>query len=395
MNKKISLGLAIALMAIAAALTFIISTSYSMNIYNDLVADVQQRAKMYTKLEQIDTYVRAYYDGAIDEDILIEALAEGYISVLGKNESKYMNAEEHELYKEHLGGTHQGIGVYCENVGGYPTVTQVIPESPAAIAGIQVGEAIVAIGSDDVSSLGYDNAYSLLRSDAGTLLTLTVRNAGVDRKLTVTTIQMSVPSVSARLIGEQGYIKISEFGDRTYQQFTAAYSMLKTAGVKGVVIDLRNNSGISHDAAENILSAYLPIDSVVAVTEDLDGVESILSRATGANAIDIPVAVIINGSTAGPAELFAASLRDNIGAQIVGITTKGEGAYTEVYTLYDGACIVLPVATLRSSDTAIAGVGVKPDFEMAIDGDNNEYLATLDETTDSCLKKALELLTQN
>ncbi len=395
MNKKISLGLAIALMAIVCALTFIISTSYSLNIYNGLVADVQQRAEMYTKLEQIDTYVRAYYDGDIDEDALIEALAEGYISVLGKDESRYMNTEEYAIYKEHLSGTHRGIGVYCREGGGYPIVTQVLPDSPAASAGIKVGDAIVAIGSDDVGTLGYERAYNLLRSDAGTLLTLTVRSSGVDRKVTVTTMQMSMASVSARLLGDYGYIKIYEFGDKSYQQFTAAYSMLTTSGVKGVVIDLRNNSGLSHDAAANILSAYLPLDSVVAVTEDLEGNESILERATGMHAISVPVTVIVNGSTAGPAELFAAALRDNLGAEIIGTATKGEAAYTEVYTLYDGACILLPVATLSASDTDFAGVGVKPDFEVAMAEDSNEVLAALDETTDSCLKKALEVLTQH
>ena len=67
MNRKIPLGLTVALMAIAAAITFIISTSYTMNLFNGLVADVQQRAEMYQKLEQIDAYVRAYYDGTIDE----------------------------------------------------------------------------------------------------------------------------------------------------------------------------------------------------------------------------------------------------------------------------------------------------------------------------------------
>ena len=395
MNKKISLGLAIALMAIAAALTFIISTSYSMNIYNDLVADVQQRAQMYTKLEQIDTYVRAYYDGSIDENALIEALAEGYISVLGKDESRYMDTDEYALYKEHLSGTHQGIGVYCSNVGGYPTITSVLPDSPASSAGLKVGEAVVAIGDSEVQKIGYDNAYALIRSDAGTLLTLTVRSGGVDRKVSITTTSMNMPSVSTELFGDYGYIKIYEFGDKSYQQFTAAYSMLTTAGVKGMVIDLRNNDGISHDAATNILSAYLPLESVVAVTEDLDGTQSILSRATGTNAITVPVTVLTNAKTAGPAELFAAALRDCIGAEIIGTTTKGEAAYTETYTLYDGAAIILPIATLRSASTDYAGTGLKPDFEVVIAEDTNEHLATLDQETDACLKKALEVLSQH
>ncbi len=381
-------------MAISAAITFIISTSYSLNIYNGLVADVQQRAEMYTKLEQIDTYVRAYYDGDIDEDALIEALAEGYISVLGRNEAKYLDSTEYSIYKEHLSGTHLGIGIYCEEVGGYPTVTSVLSNSPASLAGIQVGESIVSINGQSVLDLGYDRAYALLRSDPGTPLAITVRSAGVDRSVNCTTAQMTVPSVSARIIGEHGYIKISEFNDKSYQQFTAAYSMLTTSGVKGIVIDLRNNDGLSFDAATNILHAYLPLDSVVAITTDLSGEQSILSRASGTNVITVPVAVLTNAKTAGPAELFAAALRDNLGAQIVGTSTKGEGTYTENYSLYDGACIILPVASLQSSDTQFDSVGVKPNYEVAVEGDTNEYLATLDETTDPCLKKAHELLLQ-
>lgn len=381
-------------MAISAAITFIISTSYSLNIYNDLVADVQQRAEMYTKLEQIDTYVRAYYDGEIDEDALIEALAEGYISVLGRDESKYLDETEYSIYKEHLSGTHLGIGVYCEEVGGYPTVTSVLANSPASLAGLQVGESVVSINGESVLNLGYDRAYELLRSDAGTPLVITVRSAGVDRSVNLTTAQMTVPSVSAKIIGDFGYIKIFEFNDKSYQQFTAAYSMLTTSGVKGIVVDLRNNEGLSFDAATNILNAYLPIDSVVAITTDLSGNQSILARASGTHVITVPVTVLTNAKTAGPAELFAAALRDNLNAQIVGAYTKGEGTFTENYSLYDGACIILPVASLQSSDTAFNGTGVKPSYDVAVEGDTNEYLATLDENTDPCLKKAIELLTQ-
>lgn len=386
--------MAIALIALACALTFIISTSYSLNIYNDLVADVQQRAEMYTKLEQIDTYVRAYYDGSIDEDALIEALAKGYIGVLDDTQAKYMNTDEYEIYKERLGGTHTGIGVYCTEVGGYLYVTEVIDNSPASTVGLTVGESIVEIGGTDVLELGYAKAYDLLRSDPGTPLTITVRNSGIDRKLSVTTTQMTVGSVSTKIFGDYGYIKINRFGDKTYQQFTAAYAMLTTSGVNGMIIDLRNTDEASYDSATNILSAYLPLDSVTAVTQELTGEETVLATATGSNVISIPVTVLINSETEGPAELFAAALKDHLGAQTVGTQTAGNGTYTETYTLYDGACILLPIATVKSASTQFDGVGIKPDYEVLISGDTNEYLATLDETTDLCIKRALELLSQ-
>ncbi len=392
MNKKISIGLCISLMAIASAITFIISTSYSTSLYDELISDVQKRSEMYQKLEQIDTYVRAYYDGDIDEDILIEALAEGYIGVIGDANTKYYNKAEYELYKEHLNGTHLGIGVYTEEIGGYPCITQVLADSPALLAGIAVGESVVEINGENVLTMGYDRAVSALRSEVGTPLSITLRSGGVDRSVTVTTTQMTMATVSAKTFGDYGYIKVFEFNDKTYQQFMAAFSMLTTNGAKGMIIDLRNNDGLSFDPVINLLSALLPSEHVVAVKTDLSGEETIYERAQGSRVPEIPVCIITNGATSGPAELFAAALRDNIGASIVGVTTAGKGALLESFALFDGTAIILPTAQLRSSDTVINGVGVKPDFEVAIAEDTDELLSTLDDTTDNCIKKAIEII---
>ncbi|MBQ8623337.1 MAG: PDZ domain-containing protein [Oscillospiraceae bacterium] len=391
MNKKISLGLCIALMAIASAITFIISTSYSTSLYDELISDVQKRSEMYQKLEQIDTYVRAYYGGTIDEDVLTEALAEGYVSVIESANADYYNKPEYEIYKENLNGTHLGIGVYTEEIGGYPCITQVLADSPAALAGMAVGESIVEINGEAVLTMGYDKAVSMLRSEAGTPLTVTLRAGGVDRTVNVTTLQMTMATVKTNTYGDFGYIKIYQFNDKTYQQFIAAYSMLTTNGVKGFIIDLRNNDGLSFDPATNLLSAILPSDSVVAVTVSSSGEETVFERASGERSPKAPVCVLTNAQTSGPAELFAAALRDNLGASIVGATTKGSSSLLETFALYDGTAIVLPTAQLKASSTLISG-GVKPDFEVVIEGDTDEALALLDDTNDSCIKKAIEIL---
>ncbi len=394
MNRKIPLGLTIALMAIAAAITFIISTSYSMGIFNGLVADVQQRAEMYQKLEQIDAYVRAYYDGTIDEDKLIEALANGYISILEDADAKYLTAQDYTLYREHLSGTHLGIGVYTYPDGGYPTVSEVLANSPASTAGISVGESIIEINGQSALDLGYSAATELLRSPAGTQLELTIRSGGVDRTAVVSTIQMTVGTVRTATYGSLGCIKITEFNEKTYQQFMAAYSSLQSQGVNALLIDLRNNSGELFDSAVNILGALLPSGADVAINIGRDGAESVYETASGSRMITVPTAVIVNSRTKGPAELFAAVLKDGVGASIVGTQTAGEGDFFETYPLYDGSAIVLPISTLRSTNIEIEGVGVKPDYEapVAFD-DTDEELALLDETTDPALKRAIEVLT--
>lgn len=394
MNRKIPLGLTIALMAIAAAITFIISTSYSMGIYNSLIPDVQQRAEMYQKLEQIDAYVRAYYDGTIDEDKLIEALANGYISILDNADARYMTAQEYALYREHLSGTHLGIGVYTKEDGGYPTVTEVLANSPAATAGITVGDSIVEINGQSALDIGYSEATELLRSAAGTQLELVLRSGGVDRSAVVSTIQMTVATVQTATYGSLGYIKVTEFNEKTYQQFIAAYSMLRSQNIEGLLIDLRNNSGQLFDPAVNILGALLPAGTAVAMNESRDGTITVYDTASGSRTSDIPICVIVNSRTEGPAELMAAVLKDQLSASVVGVNTAGEGNLFESYPLYDGTAIILPTSTLSSVNIAIEGVGLKPDYEAPVTfDDTDEELALLDETTDPALKRAIEVLT--
>lgn len=394
MNRKIPLGLTIALMAIAAAITFIISTSYSMNIYNNLVADVQQRAEMYTKLEQIDAYVRAYYDGTIDEDKLIEALANGYISIIEDAEARYMTAQQYALYREHLSGTHLGIGVYTIPDGGYPTVSEVVANSPAATAGITVGESIIEINGQSALDIGYAEAVELLRSPAGTQLTLTIRSGGVDRTAVVSTIQMNVGTVRTAVYNGVGYIEIITFNEKTYQQFMAAYSSLTSQDISGLIIDLRNNGGELFDSAVNVLGAILPIDATVAVNIGRDGSESVYETASGARVPQVPICVIVNSRTSGPAELFAAAMRDHFSAPIVGMSTSGNGSFFESYPLYDGTAIVLPISTLRSFATEFDGAGIKPDYEVPVAfDDTDEELRAMDETTDTALRRAIEIVT--
>lgn len=394
MNKSISLGLTITLMAISAAITFIISTSYSMNIYNDLVADVQERAEMYQKLEQIDTYVRAYYDGTIDEDKLIEALANGYISIIEDADASYLTSREYTLFREHLSGTHLGIGIYTKEEGGYPVVTEVLANSPASTAGIAVGESIIEINGQSCLELGYAAAYDLLRSAAGTPLELTLQTGGLDRKTVVSTIQMTTATVSSRKIGDLGYIKITQFNQKTYQQFMASYSAMMSQGAKGLIIDVRNSQSHYFDPAVNILAALMPIDTSVAVKVSKDGSESVYETANGSRAATVPITVLVNSRTTGASELFAVSLKDSYGAAVVGTTTSGDGDLFETYPLYDGTAIVLPIATLKTVNYEFDGVGVKPDYDVAVVyDDTNEELSKLDEITDAALKRAIEVVT--
>ena len=305
-----------------------------------------------------------------------------------------MTAQEYAVYKERQSGTHLGIGVYTREDGGYPTVTEVLANSPASASGISVGDTIVEINGQSCLDIGYQESCELLRSASGTQLEVTLTSSGAERTVVVSTIQMTVATVQARTYGDLGYIKIRTFNEKTFQQFMAAYSSLQSQGVKGLIIDLRNNGGDIYDPAVNILAALLPLDSSVAINIGRDGTQSVYETGNGDRTPSVPVCTIVDERTKGPAELFAASLKDGLKSPIVGMTTAGEGDFFESYSLYDGTAIVLPISTLRTQTIEIEGVGVKPDYEATVtDGDTDEQLALLDETTDNALHRAIEVVT--
>ena len=150
MNKKISLGAAISLMAIVAAITFVLANTFSLNIYNKTVSNVKEKAEIYKKLDEIDAFVRENYQGEINENTLINALANGYMASLGDKYASYIVANEYSRLELERQGVSFGVGLELENAGGYALVKSVYEGSSAKTEGILPGEYIIKINGVDL-----------------------------------------------------------------------------------------------------------------------------------------------------------------------------------------------------------------------------------------------------
>ena len=139
MNKKISLGLAIALIIVSVTATFAITMSVSQRIYNNLITDLPDRAQMYSAVEEIDEIIRSKYYGEIDQNVLDSNLENGYVKGLGDQYSYYMSAEEYSTYYDKLEGKSSGVGIetQLDTETGYILVTEVYPGSSAQAAGLK------------------------------------------------------------------------------------------------------------------------------------------------------------------------------------------------------------------------------------------------------------------
>lgn len=392
MNKKISLGAAICFMAIAAAATFIITMYYALNIFNSKVANVAEREELYSKLSEIDKVVRNNYLGDIDEEALMDSVAEGYMDGLGDTYSIYMTQEEYKQYQQQNAGELIGIGVSAMlDDSGYLLVTAVSSESPAEAAGLLTGDMIIKIDGKDVLAMGYDESIESIRGEDGTVVNVVYRRDSEEFAVDITRKRVKDSGISYRLIEEYGYIRVSDFNASTVEDFCYAVDDLVIQGASGLIFDVRGNSGGLVSAVAEMLDYLLPEGDLVSQTDHKN--QTTVLYTSDSHFIDLPMACLINGDTASAAELFACDLRDFRVAELVGETTYGKGVLQTAYPLEDGSAITTTTAYYNPhSGVNFHGVGVKPDYEVTLTAEQKQNLESLTEDTDPQLYKALSIL---
>ncbi len=383
MNKKISLGLALSLIAVSMAVTFILTSFFSLQSFNKKVVDVTEKSKKYTSLQTLDGYIRENYYGDIDESKLSDGLMKGYVSGIGDKYSRYLTAAEYLTEKNENSGELVGLGLtLAEDASGYMRISEIMEDSPAFDSGLTGGDIITAIDGLDVKEAGFSEAMDAMRGTEGSPVTLTVRREGKEQEYSFVRRSIEVKTVKAEMLGSQiGYIKITGFKENTPQQFIDALERLTTNGAKSLIFDLRDNNGGLITALQDCVDPLLP-EGVIAEAEYKDGhTETIVY--SDESELDLPMVTIVNAGTASAAELFAASLRDFGKAPVVGSQTYGKGVMQETNEMDNGGAVILTVARYRTTvSECYDGIGLTPDYQV-----ENE-----DEQVDAQYNKAVEVL---
>lgn len=392
MNKKISLGMAIAFMAIIAAITFCITMIYSQGSYNQKIKNVQEREQIYKKLSEIDKYVRENFKGEIDEQALLDSIAKGYILGLNDDYGNYFDQEDYKKLKLSNEGNMVGIGISAkQDESGYIEVTKVYDDSPAKNAGIMVNDLIIKVNNIDVNKSNYSKTIESIRGEAGTKVDLVIRRSGEELNLEVTRKNIIIPSIRYKKIGDNGYIKISEFNSATVGQFMNAKDDLLQQGVTGFIFDVRNDGGGTLDSVSEILDSLLPAGNIVSATY-ANGETKVL-KTSDKNELNMPMVVLINSNSASAAELFAAALRDYDKAKLIGNNSFGKGVMQTTIPLKDGSAIHITTALFNPpSGQNFNKVGLKPDYEVLLKPEQEKNLDNLSEQDDTQLIKAIEVL---
>ena len=395
MSKRIiSVGVAIALMIVTAALTFSLTMVYSQAKFNNRVYNIKEREQVYTKLSEIDSVIRQNYVGEIDEDNLNNSIARGYVSGIGDRYADYYTAEEYAQYLTSNEGKIVGIGVGIkQDESGYILVTELYENSTAAEAGILEGDLIIKVGDITVTRDTYAQAVKAVSGEAGTTVTLVVRRDSEDLSpIDVLRKEYDVVSVKSSMLSDTvGYIRITEFNNNTVSQFKKAINNLEASGVKGIVFDVRNNPGGSVTSVSQILDILLPEGPIVSATYK-DGKTEIVAMSDKSE-MTLPMAVVTNSSTASAAELFTQALKDYNKAQSIGTKTYGKGVMQAIKRLNDGSAINLTIAKYNPpKGINYDGVGVMPDVEVAFPQELETEMFELSYEEDPQLLKAFDII---
>lgn len=402
MSKKISLGLALFLIIVAVTASFAVTMTFSQRIYNRLITALPERTAMYAEVAELDELVRAEYYGSIDQRTVNATMADGYIRGLNDPSSYYLTPSAYLAYSDRLEGRVIGVGltaVFTPETGKI-LVTEVSPLSPAANADMQKGDVIEKIDDENLTTKNYEELLAKLTGRRLSNVNVTYRR-GESVKTVNLTIGYDAQSVYYELIGETGYIRFSGFYNNTAAQFTKAVDELKKDGAKTLIYDVRSVTDGNMEYAAAVADKIVPLATegtkaiATAVKED-----GSIWKVVPADAEDItmPGVVLINRRTAGPAELFACSLRDFhlTRAWLIGDKTAGVGKWQNAFRLKDGSAVILAVALVKPYTSApFDGEGVTPDATVSLSAEQELNLNLLPIQDDLQLQAALQHLAED
>ena len=348
-----------------------------------------------SKMELLMQLVDQYYMYDISVEDMRTGAYKGLLAGLGDPYTCFYTKDEFDDLMESTTGTYYGIGaVVQQNIKTmYITIVKPYVDGPAYKAGMLPGDIIYMVDDVDVTGMDINNVVAMMKGPEGTQVKVTVVRDGepdpVD--LIITRAQIEIETIEYEMLENNiGYILISGFEEPTPKQFKEAIEDLKKQGMKGLVLDLRDNGGGLLDAVVEMLDYILP-EGMIVYTEDKYGNREEF-KGTDKDVLELPMAVLINGNSASAAEIFAAAMQDYDAATLVGTTSFGKGIVQTILPLTDGTAVKITISRyFTPKGVCIHGEGVTPDIEVELK-DELRQMVVIPKDQDNQLAVAVSLV---
>lgn len=349
----------------------------------------QQMTGLLNKANRIiNTIEEQYILEDLSVDDLIEGMYEGLMDVLDDQYAEYYTAEEYAEIKINTEGSYGGVGI---SVAGQDIVA-VYEGSPAAAAGIQPGDRLMAVEGESISGMSTEELRERISGQIGEVRNLTLYRPSDDSTydVAVTLAEVEIPTVFWHEI-EDGimYLQITSFDTVTEEQFDEAWEQMMASGMKGLILDLRNNLGGSLNAVLAVAEHLVP-EGLIAYTENKQGErQEFYAEGEG---IQVPMTVLVNEYSASASELLCGALKERDVATVVGTTTFGKGIVQTTWSMSDGTAYKMTTAKYYTPNgNNIHGTGIEPDIQIDLT-EEQKQMSEIPEEEDMQLQTALEVI---
>ena len=372
-KKKIIIG--VLLTAVLSSFLTIAGLCFAFGIHGNEVADI-------VRFLGVKRFIEARYVSDVNETKLMDGAISGMVQSLGDPHSLYMNADRFEQLKEHTEGEFGGIGVTMGFKDSKVTIISVLDDTPGQHAGLEAGDEIMAVDGTPVSEMQPEEVAMHIRGEVGTKVVLTIERGGETQDYTIERATIKIDTAKGTMLEDgMGYIRIASFSENTGKEFKAAYDSLEEQGMKGLIIDLRENPGGLVTSCVEIANMVVPKGPIVSVVER-DGSKEV--HESKLEESKYPIVVLIDGNSASASEILAGALQDTGAATLVGTKSYGKGSVQVVVPMLHDDGLKLTIAKYYTPNgRCIDGTGIEPDVEVELPEGA---------TTDVQLEKAQEVL---
>lgn len=324
-------------------------------------------------VEAWDTITQEYVENdSIDKEAMAGAAIEAMLDSLEDPYTAYLTPEEYLQVLDNFEGQYEGIGAAVGIKDGQLTIISPFADSPAEKAGILAGDVVLEIDGNSVEGMTITEVANLTRGSAGTSVTLLVVHQGETEPVEITVVRekITAPSVNLDMMGNIAHIQITRFTDATNDELGVILESAASQGAEGIVLDLRGNPGGHLQAVLDVTSRFLSDGLVVSVVYN-DGSTVDYKTTSQDFTTDLPMVVLVDGTSASGSEVLAGALKDHSRALVAGAVTFGKGSVNRLYQFSDGSGIYLTIARwLTPNGDLIEGIGVVPEIELELTGDD-------------------------
>jgi len=356
-RRKLILGSVFLVLA-----TFILTSGAFIYLLGLKSPDAAGAVKLFRAMQLVKTR----YVEEVPVDTLMAGAIKGMVTSLGDPHSVYMDANMYKEFMIQTEGSFGGVGIVIGVKDKILTVIAPVEGTPGEKVGIKSGDQIVKIDGQETKSMALDEAVGKIRGPEGTQVVLTILRAGSEPKdYPVTRSNIQIKTVAGKMLEDQiGYIRISMFNENTGNDFTRKYQELEQAGMKALVLDMRDNPGGLLEESVKVAGKLVPKGPIVSVVTR-DGKRDVHSSTL--EKVPYPAVVLVNGGSASASEIVAGAMQDTGSGTLVGVKTFGKGSVQTLLRLDMQTAIKLTIAKYYTpSDRSINGTGIMPDVVVEV-----------------------------